>query len=75
MARTNEYYVLCTMPESLFKELQDDNDMFGIDVYDKSYYKHYKNNEEWQQADEKAKEAREDKKQIEFNIRKEIDKC
>lgn len=73
MSRTNDFYVLNTMPKSLYDELQAHHDsIYVIDVYDKSFYKHYKDNIEWQQADEMAKEAREHKKEIEFQIRKKL---
>ena len=63
------------MPKSLYDELQAQHDsIFAIEAYDKSFYKNYKESAEWQQADEHAKEARESKKQIEFKIRKNLDK-
>jgi len=59
---------VCIMPTDLYDELKDFKGLYKISVYDNNMRKFYKANEEWQEADELEKLARDKRKQIEANI-------
>ena len=64
--------VALTMPYEMYARFKNKDDIQLLSMYDTDMYQHYKTNEEWQQAYEEYKLAKDKKQDVEYSIRYEL---